>query len=212
MRRARPWHLVQGGSGSQQAEGVEGGGEPVGPRPTVGEAQGGSSGAVDEYRPLDVFSVEDQPRLLAAPTTAYDLPIYTTAKVHRDHHIEVTKALYSIRGDLISRRVDVRADRQLVRVFHRGQLVKVHPRQHPGGRSTDPADLPSHTTVYAMRDLDRLRRMATGHGPAVGAYATAPWDIPLPWTKMRQVDALLGLVRKCATVVVPFRKNPWSAA
>ena len=30
---------------------------------------------------------EVQPRLLPAPTGRYDLPIYTTAKVHRDHHI-----------------------------------------------------------------------------------------------------------------------------
>jgi transposase len=149
-----------------------------------------------QCRPIDVFEADEQPRLLPVPTTAYDLPIYTTAKVHRDHHIEVAKALYSIPGDLIGRRVEVRADRQLVRVFHRGQLVKVHPRQQPGRRSTDPDDLPSHTTVYALRDLDRLRRMATGHGPAVGAYATALLDIPLPWTRMRQVYALLGLVKK----------------
>ncbi|NIS31811.1 MAG: IS21 family transposase, partial [Actinobacteria bacterium] len=32
--------------------------------------------------------------------------------------------------------------------------------------------------------------------PAVGAYAAALLDIPLPWTKMRQVYALLGLVKK----------------
>ncbi len=43
-----------------------------------------------------------------------------------------------------------------------------------------------------MRDLDRLQRMAAGHGPAIGAYAAALLDIPLPWTKMRQVYALLG--------------------
>jgi hypothetical protein len=109
---------------------------------------------------------------------------------------EVAKALYSVPGNLIGSRVDVRADRALVRVFQRGQLVKVHPRQAPGGRSTDPADLPSHTAVYAMRDLDRLRRMAAGHGEAIGVYATALLDIPLPWTKMRQVYALLGLVKK----------------
>ena len=47
-----------------------------------------------------------------------------------------------------------------------------------------------------MRDLDRLRRMAAEHGPAIGAYADALLDIPLPWTKMRQVYALLGLVKK----------------
>ena len=51
-------------------------------------------------------------------------------------------------------------------------------------------DLPSHKTVYAMRDLDRLRAMAAEHGPNVGAYASALLDIPLPWTKMRHVYAL----------------------
>ncbi len=149
-----------------------------------------------QCRPIEVFAVEELPRLLPAPTQRYDLPVYATAKVHRDHHIEVAKALYSVPGDLIGARVDVRADRSLVRIFARGQLVKVHPRQKPGGRSTDPDDLPSHKTVYAMRDLDRLRRMAAGHGEAIGVYAAALLDIPLPWTKMRQVYALLGLVTK----------------
>jgi transposase len=149
-----------------------------------------------QCRPIEVFEAEEQPRLLPAPAGRYDLPIYVTAKVHRDHHIEVAKALYSIPGNLIGSRVEVRADRALVRIFHRGQLVKVHPRQQPGRRSTDPADLPSHKSVYAMRDLDRLRRMAAADGEAIGVYATALLDIPLPWTRMRQVYALLGLVRK----------------
>ena len=147
-------------------------------------------------RPVEHFALEEQPRLLPVPTERYDLPIYATAKVHRDHHIEVAKALYSIPGGLIGQRVDVRADRQLVKVFHRGVLVKTHPRQPPGGRSTDPDDLPAHKTVYAMRDLDKLVAMATGHGQAIGAYATVLLDNPLPWTKMRQVYALLGLVKK----------------
>ncbi|HET6836310.1 MAG TPA: hypothetical protein VFH30_20790 [Acidimicrobiales bacterium] len=47
-----------------------------------------------------------------------------------------------------------------------------------------------------MRDLDHLRRLATGHGPAIGAFAAALLDTPLPWTRMRQVYALLGLVKK----------------
>ncbi len=149
-----------------------------------------------QCRPIEVFAVEELPRLLPAPTQRYDLPVYVTAKVHRDHHIEVAKALYSVPGNLIGSRVDVRADRTLVRIFARGQLVKVHPRQKPGGRSTDPDDLPSHKTVYAMRDLDRLRRMAASHGEAIGVYAAALLDIPLPWTKMRQVYALLGFVKK----------------
>jgi len=92
--------------------------------------------------------------------------------------------------------VQVRADSQLVRVFARGQLVKVHPRKPIGQRSTDAADLPTERTVYAMRDLDQLQRIAAGHGDAIGAYAAALLEHPLPWTKMRQVYALLGLVKK----------------
>jgi hypothetical protein len=53
-----------------------------------------------------------------------------------------------------------------------------------------------------MRDLDHLRRLAAGHGPAVGAFAAALLDTPLPWTKMRQVYALLGLVKKWGAVRV----------
>jgi transposase len=149
-----------------------------------------------QARPAEVFRVEELSRLRPASTEVYDVPIYTTAKVHRDHHIEVAKALYSIPGNLIGQRVEVRADRSLVRVYARGQLVKVHPRQQPGRRITDPDDLPAERTAYAMRDLEALRRLAAGHGPAIGAFAEMLLDTPLPWTKMRQVYALLGLVKR----------------
>ena len=47
-----------------------------------------------------------------------------------------------------------------------------------------------------MRDIERLQAMPAAHGPAVGTYARALLDVPLPWTRMRQVYALLGLVKK----------------
>lgn len=149
-----------------------------------------------QARPAEVFRVEELPLLRPAPQDRYDLPLYATVKVHRDHHLEVGKALYSVPGNLIGTYVQVRADSQLVRVFSRDQLVKVHPRMGIGKRSTDPADLPAERTVYAMRDLEQLQRIAAGHGVAIGSYAAALLEHPLPWTKMRQVYALLGLVKK----------------
>jgi transposase len=149
-----------------------------------------------QARPAEVFAVEERHLLLPAPTVPYDLPTYPHPLVARDHHIEVDKALYSVPGNRIGQRVDVRADRLLVRIFARGQLVKVHARTHVGGRRTDPADLPPEKTAYAMRDVERLKAMAAAHGPAVGAYAAVLLDTPLPWTKMRQVYALLGLVKR----------------
>jgi hypothetical protein len=81
-------------------------------------------------------------------------------------------------------------------MFHRGQLVKTHPRQPAGGRSTDPADLPAEKTAYAMRDLARLITTAATHGPDIGIYAERLLDHQLPWTRMRQVYRLLGLVKR----------------
>lgn len=141
-------------------------------------------------RPLEVFDAEEAPLLLAAPVEVYDLPTYSRAKVHRDHHIQVGKALYSVPGDLIGRTVDVRADRRLVKIYLGGQLVKCHGRTKVGGRVTDPADLPSERTDYAMRDIESQKAKAHRRGPAVGAFVESVLDGPLPWTRMRQVYAL----------------------
>jgi hypothetical protein len=103
---------------------------------------------------------------------------------------------------LIGRRITARADAATVKLYWRGQLIKVHPRVAPGRRSTDPADLPSELTVYAMRDLEALQRKAVAHGAYVGAYAAAVLEHPLPWTKMRQVYRLLGLIRRHGAAAV----------
>jgi hypothetical protein len=56
--------------------------------------------------------------------------------------------------------------------------------------------MPSGKEIYATRDLERLKDLAASHGPSIGTYAAAILDTPLPWTRMRQVYRLLGLVKK----------------
>src|SRR5881409_739343 len=72
------------------------------------------------------------------------------------------------------------------------------PREEPGrdGWSTDRADLPEHKAGYALRDLSRLIAVCAGHGENIGIYAERLLDDPLPWTRMRSVYRLLGLVRR----------------
>jgi len=146
-------------------------------------------------RPLEVFNDLERAALLPVPP-AYDVPLLRSVKVHRDFHIEIGKALYSVPGDYIGAQLDARADSQLVKLFHRGQLIKTHPRQPAGCRRTDPADLPEERAGYAMRDLDRLKATATRHGANIGIYTHRLLDDPLPWTRMRAVYRLLGLVRR----------------
>ena len=149
-----------------------------------------------QCRPIEAFRAAELARLLCLPGTPFDVPRWSEPKVHRDFHVEVDKALYSAPHHLIGRHLTARRDSTTVKLYFRGELVKVHPRQAPGRRHTDPADFPTGKEIYATRDLDRLQRMATEAGDAIGVYATALLDTPLPWTKMRQVYRLLGLVKK----------------
>lgn len=146
-------------------------------------------------RPLEVFDDSELPALLPVPAV-YDVPIFKDVKVHRDFHAEVAKALYSLPQQWIGSTLSVRADTELVKFYHRGTVVKIHPRQRPGGRSTDRGDLPEHTSDYALRDATSLIEKCTAHGPNIGIYAERILDDPLPWTRIRSVYRLQGLVRR----------------
>lgn len=150
-------------------------------------------------RPLEMFNQLEAPCLLEVPVP-YDVPLFSRVKVHRDFHVEVARALYSVPEQWIGQHLDARADSDLVKLYSTGsgagRLVKTHPRQPPGGRSTDPLDLPEHKAGYAMRDLTQLITTCVGHGKNIGIYAERLLDDPLPWTRMRSVYRLLGLVRR----------------
>jgi transposase len=77
-----------------------------------------------QRRPLEVFELEERPHLLAVPETAYDIPIFRDAKVHKDHHIEVARSLYSVPTAFVGCRVQVRADSHLVKVFFKGVVAR----------------------------------------------------------------------------------------
>ena len=146
-------------------------------------------------RPAEVFAQLEAPALLPAPDEPYRVPAWSEAKVGRDFHVRAGNAFYSVPWRLAGQQVTVRADGTLVKIYHRGQVIRTHPQQPAGGRVSDPADFPPDTDVYARRDVDKLARMAAARGEAIGAYATRILDIPLPWTKMRAVYTLIGLAR-----------------
>jgi transposase len=146
--------------------------------------------------PLEHFEAEERPVLLPAPIQPYDIPLWCEPKVGRDHFAQVAKALYSLPSDLRGKTLSARADRFTVRFYLHNVLVKTHPRMGPGKRAIDRSDFPEHKAAYAFRDLDFLARKAKDHGVAVGEFARRLLETELPWTRMRQVYALLGLARR----------------
>lgn len=146
--------------------------------------------------PLEHFEAEEKGVLLPEPTKPYDIPVWADPKVGRDHIASVAKAIYSLPTRFIGKKLRARADRNLVLFYDGATLVKTHPRKPPGGKSIDPTDFPPEKTAYAMRDVAFLEKQAKSHGKAIGRFAHALLEVPLPWTGMRRVYALLGLTMR----------------
>jgi hypothetical protein len=146
--------------------------------------------------PRDVYEQVERAAMLAAPTEPFDVPSWLDAKVHPDRHIQVARALYSVPTAYLYKRVRVRVDSKTVRVYFGTELVKVHGRQPPGARSTDPNDYPAGKAAYALRSVDALLGKARQRGAHIGQYAERLLGGPLPWTQMRAAYALLALCDK----------------
>jgi hypothetical protein len=145
--------------------------------------------------PEVVFRDEEQAHLKPYDGTPYSVPCWGKVTVHPDHHISFRYALYSAPYDTCppGTKLEARADRDLVRMYRRGVLVKTHPRMPKGGRSTDPADYPPERTAYALRAPDYIVREAIKVGAFVGLFAEQLLTGDFPWAKLRQGQKLLRL-------------------
>jgi len=66
--------------------------------------------------------------------------------VNRDGHVEVAKAYYSTPPEYLGRRVRVRWDSRVVRIFnHRLEQIAIHVRHEPGRFSTQPVHIAAET-------------------------------------------------------------------
>ena len=135
-------------------------------------------------QPLQVFLDEERQALRPWDGEPYEVTHWRSAKVHADHHVACQYALYSVPSTLCppGQQVEVGLGLKLVRIFHRGQLVKVHPRQPRGGRSTNNADYPAELSAYTLRAPHGIKAKTREMGPAVAEFAERLFDGPLPWS------------------------------
>src|SRR5512135_1104108 len=120
------------------------------------------------------FANVERAALLPLPPDPF--PSFREARrtVHRDGHVEVEHAYYSVPPEYLARQVWVRWDARLVRIFNdRMEQLKVHPKQEPGRFSTHPAHIASEKVSGVERgaawQLTRVRRL----GPHSARWAEA---------------------------------------
>ena len=120
------------------------------------------------------FEAVERAALLRLPVDAF--PSFREARrtVHRDGHVEVDYAYYSVPPEYLARRVWVRWDARLVRIFNdRMEPLEVHVRQDPGRFSTKSAHIVAEKISGVERgaawQLARVRRL----GPNSTCWAEA---------------------------------------
>lgn len=89
-------------------------------------------------RPHEAYEIDEKPAMQPPPTEPFDVPRWSKAKIHPDHHAQVARSLYSLPTAYIGKTLEVRADRSTARFYQGATLVKAHARVLPGKGSTDP--------------------------------------------------------------------------
>jgi len=132
----------------------------------------------------------EQERDALMPLPVERFPFYHEARraVHRDGHVEVAKAFYSVPPEYVGRRLWVRWDGRLVRVFNdRWQQVAVHAKVEPGRFRTAAEHIPREKVSAVERGTDALLRQVAAIGPQTRQWAEAT-------TQARGVEAVRVLV------------------
>ena len=152
--------------------------------------------ATTQKRPREHFEGEEKKALSPPPETPWETPSWHDVTVDKTQHVVVDRAFYMLPEKLIGKTLRARRDKQTVRFYDHGVVVKVLPAVARGQRSFDEADIPVHKRAYALRDERFLVEQARQHSPAIGAFAETLCTGQAAWTRMCRVSALLSLVKR----------------
>ena len=120
------------------------------------------------------FTQRERAALLPLPPMVFPAFAEAPRSVHLDGHVEVAKTYYSVPPEYVGRKVWVRWELRLVRVFNsRMEQIALHVRQEPGRFSTEPAHLHSRKRSAIENGADWLLDRARLIGPHAGNWAEA---------------------------------------
>jgi len=124
-----------------------------------------------------LFEEAEKPALLPLPAARFPFFHEAQRSVHRDAHVEVDKAYYSVPPEYLGHRVWVRFDSRLVRIFNdRLEQIALHVKHEKGRFSTDPGHIASEKISGVERGAEFLLRRISLIGPQASRWAQAMLD------------------------------------
>jgi transposase len=141
---------------------------------------------------------EDIERPALQPLPAGLFPVFEEAPrtVHRDGYVEFKRAYYSAPPEYVGRKVWVRQESRLLRLYNtRREQIALHALAEPGKFTTDPAHLHSRKRHIIERGADHLLDRCRLIGPLTGTWAEAMHQTRGPQS-LRVMLGLLQLAEK----------------
>lgn len=118
------------------------------------------------------FEQRERSALLPLPRDRFAMFHEARRTVSRDGHVEVDKAYYSAPAEYLGRRVWVRWDARVVRLFNdRWEQIGMHSKAEPGRFRTDSAHVPAEKVTAIERGTDALLRRISAIGPQAKAWS-----------------------------------------
>jgi len=117
---------------------------------------------------------EEKPHLTALPPDLFPAFREGRRKVHRDGHVEVARAYYSVPPEYTRREVWVRFDGRMVEIFNDAmERLCVHVQKEPGQRSTRREHIPSEKISNPERGDEWMLKKVWVIGDEARAWARA---------------------------------------
>lgn len=146
------------------------------------------------------FLAEERPLLRELPKNPYEVKYYSELTVAKNNHVLLwcDKHHYSVPFAHTGTKVKVAFTRSMVRIYSKGELIALHPRNHkPGGYSTDPTHLCSHHRHYLERSPEYYKKQASKRSALLLELVEMMFnDGRHPEQHYKSCDGLLNLHRK----------------
>ena len=145
---------------------------------------------------------EERPHLKALPPDLFPAFQEGRRKVHRDGHVEVAKAYYSVPPEYTRREIWVRYDGRLVEIFNDAMArICVHSYKEPGQRSTCREHIPPEKIANPELGNEWMLKKAWVIGDAAHAWSIAMLrDRGIPGSRV--LNGLLSLRKKHALAAI----------
>jgi transposase len=146
--------------------------------------------------PAVLFEEVERAKLLPLPPTPWKPVAWRSGLVHRDAHVLIEKALYSVPWRLIDKKVLSRVTQTSVEIYLDDVRVATHDRAASGQRKTHDEHLPPERRELRHRSPDHWIERAQKLGQDVGSYVLEVLDSDRELSQLRAVQQIVLCLEK----------------